>query len=227
MTARVNQRIAIPVAAVLLIVAVLVAAQIALPTIAADHIRDQLKKNGKVISVSVSAFPAIELLWHQADTVKVRMASYHSGTSHLTSLLDQSSDVGTLDASAQTLTDGLLTVHNATLSKRGSTLTGTAVIEVSDLRRAFPILQSASVAANTNGQLVVEGRANVPILGDIEVPVVVQAQGGRLIAAPDIPLVGSLFTFQLFSDPRVAVTGVSARSNGTGSFAVTAQGTLH
>ena len=89
--------IAIAGAAVVLLVLVL--AQLLLPGIAADQLRDRLSKNGKVESVSVSAFPAIELLWHDADKVVVRMASYRSRTGKLSSLLDEAGGVGTLDAS--------------------------------------------------------------------------------------------------------------------------------
>ena len=79
----------------------LVIAQLVLPGIAEQRIRDKLKKSGQVISVHVSAFPAIELLWHDADKVEVKMASYRSSSTHLGSLLGQSSGFGTLDASAQ------------------------------------------------------------------------------------------------------------------------------
>ena len=48
-----------------------------LPGIAAQRLRDRLSRSGRVLEVKVEAFPAIELLWHQADRVVVRMASYH------------------------------------------------------------------------------------------------------------------------------------------------------
>ena len=66
---------------------VLVLAQLLLPGIAAQRLRDDLQKSGTVLEVKVSAFPAIKLLWHQADSVVVRMGSYRSGVSHLGSTL--------------------------------------------------------------------------------------------------------------------------------------------
>ena len=57
------------------VVLVLVLAQLFLPGIAAQHIRDQLSAHGTVEHVEVDAFPAIELLWHQADKVVVRMGA--------------------------------------------------------------------------------------------------------------------------------------------------------
>src|SRR5436305_15339365 len=116
------RRIAALASAVVLLLVLLVVAQLVLPGIAAQRLRDRLGKNGTVISVHVSAFPAIELLWHQADSITVRMASYHSSTGRLSSLLAQSSDVDTLNASTNVMHTGLLTLHNATLHKRGDAL---------------------------------------------------------------------------------------------------------
>lgn len=205
--------IAIAVAAIVLLALVL--AQLLLPGIAADQLRDRLSAHGKVESVSVSAFPAIELLWHDADKVVVRMASYRSGTAKLSSLLDDATGVGTLDASANILTAGLLTVHDATLSKRGDQLTATASVSESDLRGAIPFLQSVTPVASNNGQLTLQGTGSLGgFTGSIDATV--EAQNGKLVLVPQIPLVGSLLTFTLFSDPHVSIEGVGATSTPTG-----------
>ena len=203
-------------------------AQLALPGIAADHVRDQLQKSGRVLDVEVSAFPALELIFHQADSVTVRMASYRSGTSQLTSLLQESGDVGTLHASAATFTDGLLTLHNATLTKHGNTLTGTAQVHESDLTHAIPLIKSVTPIASSGGTLTLQGTAAIPFLGNVTVPFVVQVEGGELIAKPAIslPVVGGLFTLKLFSNPHVRITSVSA-AKAAGGFTVSATGTLH
>jgi hypothetical protein len=219
------RRIAALVAAVVLLFVLLVVAQLVLPGIAAQRIRDQLSKSGKVIDVQVSAFPAIELLWHQADSVKVRMASYQSGSAQLSRLLGQSADAGSLDASAQVMTDGLLTLHNATFSKRGNNLSGSAQVQETDLTHAIPAIQSVTPIASSGGTLMLRGTANLPFIGAITVPFVVQVQHGALLAAPDIPLVGGLATLQLFSDPHVYVQSVSAASS-AGGFQISARGTL-
>ena len=83
--------------------AVLGALQLILPGLAADRLRQRLAKSGQVIEVRVSAFPAVELLWHHADSVVVRMGRYRSGASDLGSSLAGAADVGTLDASVQEL----------------------------------------------------------------------------------------------------------------------------
>jgi hypothetical protein len=218
------RRIAALASVTVLVLVLLGIAQVVLPGIAANRIRRQLDGSGRVLSVSVSAFPAIELLWHQADSVDVKMASYHSGTSHLSSLLDESSDVGTLTASAGVLTDGLLTIHDATLHKHGNTLTGSALVLESDLRAAVPVLQSVTPVASPSGQLVLEG--SVSVFGfSGSAAMSVTANNGRIVATPDLPLLGSVLSFQLFSDPHLAVGSVSARP-ATGGFTVAASGAL-
>ena len=219
------RRIAALASAVVLVLVLLVVAQLVLPGIAAQNIRDRLAGSGKVLSVEVSAFPAVELLWHHADTVTVRMASYRSSNAHLSSLLAQSSDAGTLDASAAVLSDGLLTLHDATLHKAGNALSGSARIAESDLTHAIPLIQSVRPLASNGGTLTLQGTANLPFVGAITVPFVVQAQHGALFAAPDIPLVGGLTTIRLFADPHLYVDTLSATSV-AGGFRVSATGSL-
>ena len=90
-----------------------------------------------MLSVQVHAFPAIELLWHHADRVLIRMRSYRSAAGSLRSLLGDTSGVGSLDASATVVHSGLLTLRDATVRKRGERLTGTARVTEADLRTAI------------------------------------------------------------------------------------------
>jgi hypothetical protein len=196
--------------------------QLVLPGIAAQQLRDRLSKNGRVLSVSVSAFPAIELLWHDADKVVVRMASYRSGTGHLNGLLDEAGGVGSLTASATVLTDGLLTVHDATLVKHGGELIGTARVTEADLRTAVPFIRDVVPIASGGGQLTLRGTATLPILGGVTADATVSAQDGELVITPDIPLIGSI---TLFSDPHVQIQSVSA-SPTPGGFTVVARGRI-
>jgi hypothetical protein len=216
-----RRMIAIGVAGAVLLLFVL--AQLFLPGIAADQLRDRLSKNGKVLEVSVSAFPAIELLWHDADKVVVRMASYRSTTSHLSSLLDEAGGVGTLDASATLMTTGLLTLHNATLQKRGNQLIANATVSEADLRSSVPFLDAVTPVASGNGQLTLRGTATVPVLGiTATVDATVAASNGRLVVTPNVPFLG---TFTLFSDPHVGVEGVGASPTSSG-FTVSARAQL-
>lgn len=216
------RRIAV-LATIGLLIILLVVAQLVLPGIAADTLRDTLSKNGKVIHVEVDAFPAVELLWHQADKVVIRMQSYRSATGQLGSNLSQAGDVGTLDASAGSMDVGLLKLHNATLHKRGKTLTGTASVTQQDLRAAVPFLDSVQPVASGSGQLTLRGTAT--ILGvTASADATVQAENGNLVVVPDVPF-GSLATVTVFSNQHIAVTGVSASPRSDG-FSVSASGNV-
>jgi hypothetical protein len=200
-----------------LVVVLLVVAQLVLPGIAAQRLRDRLGRSGRVLEVKVSAFPAIELLWHHADSVVVRMASYRAAPSDLPATLDQTGTVGSLRASAQLFQDGLLTLHDASLVKQGNRLTGSATVNESDLRAAAPFLQSVTPVASSDGRLTLRGTAT--LLGlSTTVDATVSAQDGKLVVVPDLPF-GGLATITLFSDPRIHVLGVSA-TPAPGGFAV-------
>lgn len=202
------------------VIALLALAQLILPGIAAHRLRERLSKSGRVLSVQVSAFPAIELLWHHADRVVVRMASYHSDPGHLSSLLDESADVGSLDASSQELDTGLVTLQNARLSKRGDQLTGSAGVTEQDLRSALGgAVQGLAPVASGDGQLVLQGT----VLG-VTAQATLRAQDGKLVIQPDVPLL-NLVTLTVFSDPRVAVESVGA-STAPDGFALGAQARL-
>jgi hypothetical protein len=206
-------------AGVVLLVVVL--AQLFLPGIAAQRLRDDLEKSGTVLEVKVSAFPAIKLLWHQADSVVVRMGSYRSGVGHLGSTLAGAGDAGTIDASAQQLEVGPLTLRNGTLRKRGSELTGAATVTEADLRSAVFFLDNVEPIASENGRLTLRGTAS--FLGlTATVDATVAAQNGALVVAPDVPF-GGIATLTLFSNPHVEVQSVSATTV-PGGFRITAAG---
>src|ERR1700729_3246927 len=146
---------------VLVLVIVLGVGQLVLPGIAAQSLRDRLGHSGQVLSVKVSAFPAIELLWQQAGSVVVRLGRYRSTPEGLAGLLAQSGDVGSLTASAAELDTGLLTLRDATLHKRGNQLSATAQVTEADIRAALPVLQSVTPVASSDGQLTVQGTASL------------------------------------------------------------------
>jgi hypothetical protein len=207
------------VAVLLVIVVVLGVAQLVLPGIAAQRLRDRLSRSGTVEKVEVDAFPAIELLWHHADGVVIRMRDYRSNPATLSSTLGQVGDAGTLDASVTELHTGLLTVHDARLTKRGNRLVATATITQADLRASFPILDEVRPVDSTGGQLTLQGTASVfGVTGTVNVTV--RPQNGALVASPDVPF-GGFATVTVFSNPAIAVQGVSA-TPAPGGFVLTA-----
>ena len=211
------------IAAALVALVVLGVGQLVLPGIAAHRLRDRLSTDGTVLSVKVSAFPAIELLWHQADHVIVRMADYHAPVGALGSSLAGAGDAGSVDASSSVLETGLLTLRDAVLTKRGSRLTGSARVTEADLRAAVPFLDNVVPVASGGTQLTLRGTAT--LLGvSASADATVAAQGGSVVVQPDVPF-GGLATFTVFSNPHVDVLSVAV-SPRAGGFALRAQGVL-
>jgi hypothetical protein len=204
----------IAIVIVVLLVVVLGVAQLVLPGIAEQQLRDRLAHSGQVLEVRVSAFPAIELLWHRADSVTVRLGQYRSRPGHLASLLADAGVVSMLHASATELDTGLLTLRDATLVKRGSRLLGSAVVTEAAIRRALPLLQSVTPVASGDGNLTVRGTASV--LGvTASVDATVAARDGALVVQPDVPF-GALGTITVFSNPHVEVQSIGATPTASG-----------
>ena len=212
------RRIALAGAAV--VVVLLVAAQLVLPGIAAQALRDRFARNGKVISVEVDAFPAIELLWHEADRVEVHLASYRAKPGKLGHLLAQAAEVGTIDVTVGVFNTGLVTLREVTLRKRGDLLAARATLTDANLRAALPAGFAVKPVASGGGRLVLQGTA----LG-LTADATLSAQDGKLVIAPDVPLIGGLLTLTLFENPHVDVQGVGA-SPLPGGFSVFASARL-
>jgi hypothetical protein len=217
----VRRLIALAVVGVLLFV--LIVAQLVLPPVAEQELRDMLSQSGTVLEVKISAFPAIKLLWHQADSVLVRMGRYQSGSGPLGNRLGEAAGVGKLDASVGEFVSGALTLRGATLVKRGNILTGSATVLNADLRAAVPFLEDVQPVASEGGRLTLRGRASVLGL-NASVAATVAAANGTLVVAPDVPF-GGIATITLFNDPHVKVQSVGAVAV-PGGFRVSATATL-
>lgn len=196
---------AISVGAALLVV--LVGGQLLVPPIATIVLRHRLAKDGRVLSVRLSAFPWLKLLWQHADKVSVRMADYSAPPSHITTLLQEAEGVGTLDISIGVIHTGLLTLHDVSFSKHGDEMVGAAQLDLRDLQTALPIVRSLTPVQDAGGQLVLRGSASV--LGvSASVDVAVTASDGKLVVAPT-GLFGAFATVTLFDDPQIRVQSVS------------------
>ena len=201
----------------------LAVAQLVLPGVAADQVRSRLQRDGVVEAVQVSAFPAVKLLWGDADTVRVRMASMRATNRRAGDLLSSASGVSNLDVAIGRLVDGPLVLHDVVLRKRGSGLQGQAGVLAADLRAALPAGFDVKPVASGGGRLLLQ--AQVGAFGlSATVDALLSAQNGALVVAPEVPL-GALATLTVFSDPRVSVEGVGAAS-APGGYTFTAQARL-
>ncbi len=216
------RRIAV-LSALATVLILLALAQLVLPGIAADRLRSRLSRYGQVTSVHVSAFPAVELLWHHADRVTVAFASYRPRAGQAGAPFAQAGDAGTVDASAAVVDIGLLRLRDAVLHVHSGRIAASARVSEADLRAAVPFLDGVVPVAGGADGITLRGMATV--LGvTASVDATVAARAGALLIAPDVPF-GGLATLTLFSDPHVAVASVAA-TPGAGGFTVAASGYL-
>jgi hypothetical protein len=197
--------VALAIAAV--VVVVIAAGQVFLPRIAANDVRSRLEPDGQVLSVKISAFPAIQLLWHHADTVSIRLGDYRTPPNEVPGLLQEAADVGTLRVSIGTLRSGQLTLRDVKLTKTGSELVGSARIEDADLRAALPVIASVTPISSADGQLRLRGTGGAFGI-TATVTAVVSTSDGKLIVAP-AGLLGDLLNVTVFDNPDVYVQSVS------------------
>jgi hypothetical protein len=185
-----------------------VLAQVLLPRIAASRISSRVGRYGKVRSVSVSAWPALELLWDHADSVRVSASSLALSTAQLGSLLGETRGVSSLQVSAGSVRLGTLTVSDASLSKHGSSLRAQAVVSEADIKAALPPGFGVRLLRSEGGEVEVQASGGLFGVG-ASVNAVAGASEGKLVAHPLGFLIEGL-RLTLFADPHVYVEGVGA-----------------
>jgi hypothetical protein len=198
------------IASVLLAAAllVLVLAQVFLPRIAASRISSRVGRYGSVQSVSVTAWPAIELLWGSADEVRVSAGDLALTPSQSAALLAQARGTASLDVTARSVREGSLLLRRARLRKRGSLLAGEGLVTAGDVAAALPAGVRIALLGSGGGRVAVRvGGGLFGLHGSLDA--VAGPSGGRLVAHPRSgPLEGLRVT--LFSDPRIRVEQVGA-----------------
>src|ERR1700761_6983178 len=197
-----------------LAVILLVVAQIVLPRVAASRIRSRVGRYGQVQSASVSAWPAVKLLWGDADSVRVRASELKLSPKQAAALLWEGRGAGRMDIDATSVKVGPLAVGEAHLRKRGASLEGEAVAAEAQARAALPAGVGVSLLGSEGGKVQVKVSGGLFGVG-ASVQAVAEASEGKLIAHP----VGFLlegFRLTLFSDPHVHVVSGGAAADGSG-----------
>jgi hypothetical protein len=191
------------------IVILLVLAQLLGPVIAARVIRTKVGRYGTVHSVSVSAWPAIELAWRHADSVTVSAGRLRVSPAQLGSLLEESSGTDRVRVSAEVVELEGLRLTSATFVKHGSALWTRGTISAADIARALPAGVQIALISSSGGQ--VEVRASGGLFGlSASLDAVAYAQNGALVASPTAFSLSGL-RITLYDDRAVYIEGVHAR----------------
>ena len=190
------------------VVVLLVLAQLFLPRIAANRVRSRVEKYGTVKSVAVKAWPAVELLWGDAESVHVQARSLELSKAQVAKLLGEAHGVRSILASAESVKVGPLQLYDASLQKHGDALTGTAWASRADVMKALG--EGFEVQLRSSGA----GRVQISVAGGLfgvkaGVEAVVEAQAGDVVVHPLGFLLEGL-KLTLFAEPGVYVEGVGA-----------------
>jgi hypothetical protein len=184
-------------------------AQLFLPKLAASRISSRVGRYGKVTSVHVSAWPAVKLLWSEADSVSVRAARINVSPSQTGELLEEAKGVHDLDLRAQSAHEGPLPVSDVRLRKRGDALYASAFASGSDVQAALPAGFGVQLLGSSGGKVEVRASGGLFGLG-ASVDAVAEASEGKLVVRPRGLLESLKLT--LFSQPHVALDSLGARA---------------
>jgi LmeA-like phospholipid-binding len=198
----------------------LLLAQAFLPGIAASRISSRVGRYGTIESVSVRAWPAVELLWGSADSVSVRARSLSLTPAQAAALLWEGRGVQSMQLAASSLRIGPVRMSEARLQKRGSQLSAEAVIGEADVKAALPPGFSVQLLGSEAGRVQVSASGGLFGAG-ATVRAVAAGSEGRLVVRP-LGLLGGL-SLTLFSDPHVYVqaVGASVRTGSPPSYRLT------
>ncbi len=186
------------------IVAVLGLAQLLLPGLAAQHVRSQLERYGTVRSATVSAFPAVELLWGNAESATVSAAHLSMDPSQLGELLWQGRGVQRVAMHAESVSVGPFTMFHVSTQKHGEALYSQGYVTEAALLAAIPGGRALQLLGRTPDG--VEMRVTESLLGvEGSVEVLLGAQEGSLVGQPQgIPFAGFV-KFTLLSSPHLYI----------------------
>lgn len=189
----------------------LVLAQVFLPRIAASRISSRVGEYGKVESVSVSAWPAVELLWGSADSVKVSADGLALSPAQTAKLLWDARGAGSVEVTASSVREGRLRLSDVTLRKQGKALTGEGRITDADVKAALPRGLTVRLLSSAGGRVKV--RASGALFGvRANLDAVAGASEGKLLVRP-LGLLLSGVKLTLFAEPHVYVEGVGAAAD--------------
>jgi hypothetical protein len=190
------------------IVLALALAQVVLPRIAASTISSRVRRYGAVRSVSVTAWPAVKLLWGDADSVRVRALNLRLSAQQAAGLAWQGRGTSSIEMTAAHVQLGPLRLSGVSLRKRGDALSAQASASPADVSDALPPGISVALLRSEGGS--VEVRASGGLFGvSASIVAVAGAQEGRLVARPLGLLLGG-FQLTLFASAHVYVEGIGA-----------------
>ncbi|MEA2229588.1 MAG: hypothetical protein QOF04_3218 [Solirubrobacteraceae bacterium] len=200
------------------VVAALLAAQAALPAIAEHRVRAAFGARASGVHVDVRALPAVKLLWHRADRVKIavdRLSPRASGGGTVGDMLGNLGVARRLDLRVGTLLAHGLALRRVTVRKDGDAVVASTDVDLRALDGVLPAglrvrpVTAADDRIRLHGTLGAFGQrrsARADLL----------AAGGRIVVRPEGIPPASLLTVAVFSDPRISVDRLASHPSADG-----------
>src|SRR5262245_60916618 len=165
------------------LVVLLALVQIFLPKIAASRISSRIGKYGSVEDVHVSAWPAVELLWKHADTVRVRASDLRVTPAQTAKLLGEARGVERLDLGVASVREGPLALSDLSFHKRGNELSAQAHVSEAAVQAALPPGFGVQLLSSGGGKVQVRASGGLFGVG-ASVDAVAEAREGKLVVRP-------------------------------------------
>jgi hypothetical protein len=180
-------------------------------------VRDRASRYGTVKSVSVSAFPAIELLWGKAESASMSAGRLTLTSAQIAEMVKQlwefrGVEDATISAERATLRlDGLargVSATNVSAIKKGSRIAGYATVTQQALDEVGA--GSLQIQPLSSGGGEVEVRVTGSLFGaTTSLSAAIKPSEGHLVVEPQgLPFAG-LATITLISDPHVRIESVA------------------
>lgn len=190
------------------VVVVLGLAQLLLPKLAAQRVRSELARYGVVRSVSVSAFPAVELLWGHAQSANVSAGDIDMSPAEANRLMGRARGVQRLDIHATSMRMGSLELNDVDLRKRADGIYIDGLLSEADLRAMLPGSTGFELLASKSGEATM--RVKGSLFGvTTALNVQLSAVEGRLVVQPQGSLFAGLVKVTLLSVPSIDVQSIA------------------
>jgi LmeA-like phospholipid-binding len=188
-------------------------AQLLLPRLAATRISGRLGRYGEVQGVSVSAWPAIELLWGDADSVKIRAGDLSLTPAAAEALMGEGRGTGAVQLTASSVHVAGVTLRDVSFHKSAAALHAEARMTEADVRAALPAGVEVTLLGSAGGRVRVAASGGLlGLLGPVQAEA--QASDGALVVHPVGALLGGV-QLTLLSQPHIYVEGVGASLTGS------------
>ncbi len=190
------------------VVVLLGLAQLLLPKLAAQRVRSELARYGVVRSVSVSAFPAIELLWGHAQSASLSAGAISMSPAEANQLIGRARGVQQLDVRATSVHLGPLALDDVDLRKRGDHIHIGGLLSEAGLRAMLPGSTGFELLASESGGATMRVKGN--LFGvTTALNVRLSAVEGKLVAQPQGSLFAGLVKVTLLSVPHIDVRSIA------------------